>query len=143
MCGFACVFRKSSEPKDIPENLLTHRGPDFNNQIRLPNMCLRHWRLSIVDLSAESNQPIIKDQYILAYNGELYDYADLGKNIFNKIYRSDTKLFFDLLKNSYESLIDSQSGFYSYLFFDIKKDWLQEEEIFLGKKIFTIILMTN
>ena len=47
MYGFACVFRKSSEPKDIPENLLTHRGPDFNNQIRLPNMCLRHWRLSI------------------------------------------------------------------------------------------------
>ena len=42
--------------------------------------------------------------------------------------------FFDLLKNSYESLIDSQSGFYSYLFFDIKKDWLQGGRDFLGKK---------
>lgn len=134
MCGFACIFRKSSEPKDIPENLLSHRGPDFNNQIRLPNMCLRHWRLSIVDLSTESNQPINKDQYILAYNGELYDYADLGKNIFNKNYRSDTRLFFDLLKNSYESLIDSQSGFYSYLFFDKKSFLLKGGRDFFGKK---------
>ena len=134
MCGFACTFRKSKEPKDIPESLLSHRGPDFSKQMRFSRMCLRHWRLSIVDLSTDSNQPIVNEEYVFAYNGELYDYDHLGKNIFKKEYKSDTLLFFDLLRNSYESLINSQSGFYSYLFFDKKRNLLEGGRDFFGKK---------
>lgn len=134
MCGFAYVYRKDKEPKDIPQDLLFHRGPDYNNQIRLPNTCLRHWRLSIVDLSSKSNQPLHDDKFVFVYNGEIYNYLNLGKEIFNKNYTSDTKLFFDLLKGSNEDILDVQSGFYSYLLINKADLIMKGGRDFFGKK---------
>src|SRR5436305_15217491 len=58
---------------------LSHRGPDNEGIWHAPTICLGHRRLSIIDLSAESNQPFFSNdkRYIIIYNGELYNYKDL------------------------------------------------------------------
>lgn len=83
MCGFICIVsRDQDHPQSGPvlsPQSLTHRGPDYTSEFVESRVAIRHWRLSIVDLSERSNQPIITDKNIFAFNGEIYDYKKLGK----------------------------------------------------------------
>lgn len=58
---------------------LSHRGPDNDSTWQNDALCLGHRRLSIIDLSPESNQPFFSNdqRYVIIYNGELYNYKDL------------------------------------------------------------------
>src|SRR3954463_3470243 len=58
---------------------LSHRGPDNDGLWNDAAVCLGHRRLSIIDLSPESNQPFFStdQRYVIIYNGELYNYKEL------------------------------------------------------------------
>lgn len=58
---------------------LAHRGPDNDGVWSDEHLCLGHRRLSIIDLSAEGNQPFCTadKRYVITYNGELYNYREL------------------------------------------------------------------
>lgn len=58
---------------------LAHRGPDNDGIWSDAAITLGHRRLSIIDLSAESNQPFFSHdkRYVIVYNGELYNYKEL------------------------------------------------------------------
>ena len=58
---------------------LHHRGPDARGQMRLGDAAiLGHARLSIIDLSDSSNQPmVLSDRYWLTYNGEIFNYLEI------------------------------------------------------------------
>ena len=99
MCGFVCVVNRrkqfEKEVQNIPPDLLEHRGPDYSEELVYKNVSYRHWRLSIVDLSTNSNQPIFKNNKIFVYNGEIYDYLKIGKS-YNIHEEGDTKLVFHI-----------------------------------------------
>ncbi len=135
MCGFVClVKRECNDNKFISEDLLNHRGPDFTNEVNFKSVSIRHWRLSIVDLSENSNQPIVNEDYIFAYNGEIYNYQDVSKKYFNKIFKSDTNLFFQLLISGQIQKIRNCSGFFSYLLLNKSKMIISGGRDILGKK---------
>jgi len=59
---------------------IRHRGPDAAGLTDLSpqsSIQLAHRRLSIIDLSAAADQPLVKDGLHLSYNGELYNYREL------------------------------------------------------------------
>ena len=62
---------------------LHHRGPDANGRLteRVADLSigLGHCRLSIIDLSAEANQPFhtADGRHVMVYNGEIYNFAAL------------------------------------------------------------------
>ena len=58
---------------------LAHRGPNNEGEWSNETVSLGHRRLSIIDLSPESNQPFFSDdkRYVIIYNGELYNYREL------------------------------------------------------------------
>ncbi|MCD6065604.1 MAG: asparagine synthase, glutamine-hydrolyzing [Bacteroidetes bacterium] len=58
---------------------LSHRGPDADGTWNAANVFLGHRRLSIIDLSESSNQPMVSNdgRYVIIYNGELYNYKEL------------------------------------------------------------------
>ena len=62
---------------------LKHRGPDSSGIwiSKNKNIGLGHTRLSIIDLSKEANQPFVDrtKNYILAFNGEIYNYMEIKK----------------------------------------------------------------
>lgn len=87
MCGVIGAF-------DLPEaagrmaaglDRLAHRGPDGQGQVEYDlggrPLRLGHRRLSLVDLSAAANQPFEKDGLILVFNGEIYNHADLRREL--------------------------------------------------------------
>lgn len=62
---------------------LDHRGPDARGQRRLGDAAiLGHARLSIIDLSNSSNQPmVLSDRYWLTYNGEIFNYLEIRADL--------------------------------------------------------------
>jgi len=60
---------------------LKHRGPDNYQMWSCPNVKLGHTRLSIVDLSDRGSQPMVRDNLVITYNGEIYNFKDLRNKI--------------------------------------------------------------
>ena len=91
MCGFVTgnIFIDEKHFR-AALSLIDHRGKDskgVNYSIRT-NTWLGHNRLSIQWFTKESNQPMIKDSYILVYNGELWHSMNphKEKSLFNNQY---------------------------------------------------------
>ncbi len=72
---------------------ITHRGPDGDGS----GIALVHRRLAILDLSRAAKQIMTTDDghFTLAYNGEVYNFRDLRKNLEPKIESASSLL--DLL----------------------------------------------
>lgn len=62
---------------------LLHRGPDGSGYLRFDGDkgALGHTRLSILDLSDASAQPMTIDEASIAFNGELYNFRELRENL--------------------------------------------------------------
>lgn len=65
--------------------LIRHRGPDDGGQFvdRRAGVALAHRRLSIIDLSDASHQPMSDEAsgVVLAYNGEVYNFRELRSEL--------------------------------------------------------------
>lgn len=134
MCGYVFVSSIKKSIRPIDPKLLEHRGPDFTEEVNLGWCRFRHWRLSIQDLNSGSNQPYSQGYNHLIYNGEIYDYHDLGLSRFSKNFDSDTQLLFHCLANNVFDLIKNESGFYSFVFIkESQKQFFASRDEF-GKK---------
>ena len=101
MCGISGImyFNKKLfvKKKQIHNMNLTlkHRGPDSSGIwiSKNKNIGFGHTRLSIIDLSKEANQPFVDrtKNYILAFNGEIYNYMEIKKKLIDKGYKFKTK----------------------------------------------------
>ena len=88
MCGIAGYIGKEPLPADVRERTLVrmfHRGPDASGQWegRCGHRYLHmlHRRLAIIDLDARSNQPYEIDGLVVVYNGEIYNYLELRREL--------------------------------------------------------------
>lgn len=122
MCGYLFVSSRTEALRPIDESIMYHRGPDHSKEIDLGWCRFRHWRLSIQDLTSGSNQPYSDGMDYLIYNGELYEYQNLGLRIFSTYFSSDTQFLFNVLKAGEFHSITGESGFYSFVFI---KDYLK------------------
>lgn len=62
---------------------ITHRGPDAEGIYKNDSIIFAHRRLSIIDLSDQSNQPMHDDtgNICLVFNGEIYNFQDLREEL--------------------------------------------------------------
>ncbi|MBC3419416.1 asparagine synthase (glutamine-hydrolyzing) [Pseudomonas sp. RW3S2] len=89
MCGFAGLITPSTgNLVERVEHMLAplfHRGPDDQGTWTdaSTGLALGHRRLAIVDLSAHGHQPMhsVSGRYVIIFNGEIYNFADLRKDI--------------------------------------------------------------
>ena len=76
MCGIAATIN-SEQPIAALLPHLAHRGPDHQGVWARDGVQLAHTRLSLLDLSAAGDQPMESDQWVITYNGELYNHLQL------------------------------------------------------------------
>lgn len=64
-------------------DMVKHRGPDGRRIERVgEGAVFGHARLSIIDLSSDSDQPfLVDDRYWLTYNGEIFNYLELRQEL--------------------------------------------------------------
>ena len=109
MCGFCGVFHAGG----ITENdrrltvrmtaLLAHRGPDDEGHWSDASAALGHRRLSVIDIPG-GHQPMVTEdgRVALAYNGEIYNYRDLRRELEGRGHRFRTEGDTEVLLRGYE-----------------------------------------
>ena len=94
MCGIIGVISKKNNPDFHSEfiepigqalNHMEYRGPDHQGIWSENGICFGHRRLSIIDLSADGNQPFQSSDewYVLVFNGEIFNYQELRSSLQN------------------------------------------------------------
>ncbi len=87
MCGIAGIIDPRHSPDENRELLSRmlqiqhHRGPDATGNWSDGIVHLGHNRLSIIDLSEAANQPMHYRDLSLIFNGEVYNYVELKKEL--------------------------------------------------------------
>ena len=66
---------------------IRHRGPDCSSSLIEMPVLLGHNRLSIIDLDERANQPMVYDGLVIVYNGEVYNYVEIRRELEERGYR--------------------------------------------------------
>jgi asparagine synthase (glutamine-hydrolysing) len=86
------------------------------------HVSLLHTRLKIIDLDGRANQPFEWDQRWLAYNGELYNYVELRRELEHAgetfATTSDTEVFLRLLARHGWPSLDRCEGMWAFALYD-------------------------
>ena len=130
MCGITGIFGKqitSDALRDAVSQMtatLAHRGPDAWGLYVGPGIALGHTRLSIVDLTS-GHQPMATTEYVISYNGEIYNYIELRKELeqqgFDFTTRSDTEVAIKAYQQWGLDAFAKFNGQYAILLWDKKK----------------------
>lgn len=144
MCGIAGHVTKGSRKPN--ENAvgqaidhLQHRGPDGSGLYRSTNACLGHRRLSILDLE-HSTQPWTTEdgKYTIVFNGEIYNYIELRKELENNGYkfstRGDTEVLLKLYLDQGRKCLEKINGMFAFAVWDNTEEILFLARDRVGKK---------
>ena len=104
------------------------RGPDASGTYKHNNVGLGHTRLSIIDTSSKGNQPMSdpSGRYTLIFNGEIYNFLSLKKDVSGTDFQSttDTEVLLHLLIKEGEKCLTKLNGFFALAFYDKEEDRL-------------------
>ena len=118
MCG---ILYQSSIILSAKQNELEHRGPDAFGSVTKSDSEFAHWRLSILGLSNAYDQPLHYKESLLIYNGEIYNYQELGQRYFKRNYVNDSELLAHLLYYYGTEVITELKGMFAFVFLDKQK----------------------
>ena len=88
MCGISIAINTKNYPVDLRQikninDKVIHRGPDDEGFYFGKNFAFGHRRLSIIDLSKNGHQPMVRENLCITYNGEIYNYIELRNELMN------------------------------------------------------------
>ena len=131
MCGICGEFKfNKSQFDDVRLTKLMDsiesRGNDSKGTYKEKNIFLGHHRLSIIDTSDKSNQPMKINDLVIIFNGVIYNYKKLRKNLITKghIFNSsgDTEVIIRLYIEYGNECINYLDGVFSFAIYDTKKN---------------------
>lgn len=133
MCGIAgfCDFSQRLEKKELiaMTDVLKLRGPDakgyhFENT-ETAHLGLGHRRLSILDLSPLGNQPYFFEDYVVVFNGEIYNFNEIKSELKAKGVSfqstSDTEVIVKAYAMEGLSCVDRFIGMFAIAIYDKKE----------------------
>jgi asparagine synthase (glutamine-hydrolysing) len=126
MCGLAGFigFNDNEHLSQQANVIQSHRGPDHQATWSDDHISLAHQRLSIIDLSERGNQPLQKDNLLIVFNGEIYNYQELRKELeeaggieFKS--DSDTEVVLEYYRLHKEACLDKLIGMFAFAIYDV------------------------
>lgn len=132
MCGITGIFNINGEPVSVNilqkmTDSLSHRGPDGEGVWTEGFAGLGHRRLAIIDLSPLGSQPMQNDSgdFIITYNGELYNYMNLKVELEALGYKFHSKTDTEVILKSFEAwgsdCVHKFNGMFAFAIWDRKK----------------------
>ncbi len=130
MCGICGELRWDGQPADLGAlagmmEQLERRGPDHGGGYSDGSLGFGHRRLSIIDLSLRSNQPMVDSELGLAlvFNGTIYNYKDLRRELEGKGYRffseGDTEIILKAWHAWGEACVERLHGMFAFAIWDL------------------------
>lgn len=166
MCGITGILKFNGEKVSGSviqkmTDAITHRGPDDEGVYINGSVGFGHRRLSILDLSTAGRQPMqtVDKALTVSFNGEIYNYADLKKELEKKGHKFFSRTDTEVLLHGYREwgldLIPKLNGMFAFSLWDdenkklvIARDrngikplyiWVREKEIIFGSEIKAIL----
>ena len=139
MCGIAGIVGTTA-PRDAIDRMterLRHRGPDDGGTWESKGIRLGHRRLSIIDLSPAGRQPMTIGDHSIVYNGEIYNYLELRKELDGPFQsNSDTEVLLRLYARDGARCVERLRGMFAFAIWDDRRRVLFAARDRLGIKPF-------
>jgi asparagine synthase (glutamine-hydrolysing) len=103
---------------------MTYGGPDDAGFFidETCNLAMGHRRLSIIDLSQTGHQPMVFENFIIVYNGEIYNFSDIKKELIKEGYSfysdSDTEVILKAFQKWSFKAVDKFRGMFAFAIWD-------------------------
>jgi asparagine synthase (glutamine-hydrolysing) len=128
MCGITGFYKFNSNSllntkllKNMSDKI-AHRGPDYQGFYENDFVGLAHNRLSIIDLSNNANQPMFYDQFIIIFNGEIYNFNEIKQELITEGFhfktKSDTEVILAAYKKWGVKSFSKLNGIFGFAIFD-------------------------
>ena len=130
MCGIAGLLNSNGAPADretleFMNRVQAHRGPDGQGLFLEGPVGLAHVRLAILDLTEAGHQPLTLDGYTMTYNGEVYNYRELRKDLEKKGHTFRTGTDTEVVLASYAEwgtdCLEKFNGMWAFCIYDRKR----------------------
>lgn len=130
MCGIAGIYRyKTGKPVQESEiaamaQVIPYRGPDAQGEYCQGPLALAHRRLSIIDTSSRSSQPMSSHdgRFTIVFNGEVYNYLELREELLEKGHtfrtQSDTEVILEMYRAHGLGCLDYLNGMFAFAIWD-------------------------
>jgi asparagine synthase (glutamine-hydrolysing) len=151
MCGIAGIL--GVNPTNVSTIKLMaeaqkHRGPDALHFWNDEKLALGHNRLSIIDLSESASQPMISNcgNYVIVFNGEIYNYLELKKELekeYDFVTDSDTEVLLAAYIKWNTKTLDKLNGMFSFAIWNKKANTLFSGRDRFGVKPFYFTFFEN
>ena len=139
MCGIAGKLRFRGSNHDITTvqsmvSKLQRRGPDYDGIFSDEKITLGHARLSIIDLTSNSNQPMHDKELglVLVFNGCIYNYKALRKTLemrgYNFFSSGDSEVILKAYHAWGKDCVEHFDGIFAFAVWD-----LQSHSLFLAR----------
>ena len=139
---------------DIPQHALkfiNNRGPDSINSININNINFVHFLLHLT--GEKTNQPIINNNIVCIFNGEIYNYKEIFDEIRDKFKwngTSDTEVLLNAWSIWKEKIFDRIDGMFAFAIWDnqienlfIARDRMGEKPLYYYKKNNSLIFSSR
>lgn len=132
MCGINFILTQSASATEAAVQKMNaataHRGPDAKGVHSVTKNGLQytfgHVRLRVIDNSAAADQPFVSEcgNYILIFNGEIYNYQSLKKLLPDIHFKthSDTEVLLQLLIQYGKEILPRLNGMFAFVFADLQ-----------------------
>lgn len=143
MCGIVGFTNTTDNADEILGRMMDrirHRGPDAEGKYIDGETALGHRRLSIIDVSAQGNQPIFNEDksLVLIFNGEIYNFMEIREKLVAAGHKFMTNTDSEVLIHGYEeygtSLLNMLRGMFSFIIWDKNRHELFGARDFFGIK---------
>ncbi|TWH99146.1 asparagine synthase (glutamine-hydrolysing) [Flavobacterium tiangeerense] len=127
MCGIYITNIPFKEEEVIDKlESISFRGPDNLGYERIGTVSMGHLRLSILDLDSRSNQPYSYNHLRITFNGEIYNFEDIKKELLALNYNFETTSDTEVLVKGYlewgKDLLAKLNGMFAFAIYDTDKD---------------------
>ncbi|MGN0601648.1 MAG: asparagine synthase (glutamine-hydrolyzing) [Oscillospiraceae bacterium] len=143
MCGFVGFTNNINDASIVIEKMMDrikHRGPDSDGKYVDEQVAMGFRRLSIIDLSDKGSQPIFNEDksIIITFNGEIYNYQDLRKELVAMGHSFYTNTDTEVLVHGYEQwgtdMLNKLRGMFGFVIYDKNKKQVFGARDFFGIK---------
>jgi asparagine synthase (glutamine-hydrolysing) len=129
MCGILAAINHDASLIKVALEKMSHRGPDATGVFNHDNLSLGHLRLSIQDLSASANQPMlsVEERYAIVFNGEIYNHWELRESELNEYVfktKSDTETILALYIKFGVKCVGFLNGIFAFAIYDKERGTL-------------------
>ena len=137
MCGICGEFKFNGKSfNDVKlTNLMSsisNRGRDSKGTFKNTDIFLGHHRLSIIDTSDKSNQPMVIENYVIVFNGIIYNYKEIRQKLIAEghIFKStgDTEVVIRSYIEYGDKCVEHFDGVFSFCIYNLTK-----KNIFLAR----------